>query len=224
MGWVGWFRSRWSSSSVGEGEGLRTDKTAGKRNAANQRPRERGAKRLAASLASSSCLPAATHAAIKSWHHYLTGFPSSSSPEICLRIASIFRWANEEQQMSAASLARSLLVMISPSIDSLSFSLRGPWGSMINFLRSPCKRTHSPTDLAYDSARPFMWWMDVCNVRDRNMWQRFCPPFAFPSLHSCCRLNRFTVFADDDRFFGSFSPRCCLLPSFVQIPNCSWPA
>ena len=157
MGWVGWFRSRWS--------GLRMDKTAGKRNAANQRSRERGAKRLAASLASSSCLPAATHAAIKSWHHYLTGFPSSSSPEICLRIASIFRWANEEQQMSAASLARSLLVMISPSIDSLSFSLsfslRGPWGSMINFLRSPCKRTHSPTDLAYDSARGLLCggWM-----------------------------------------------------------------
>ena len=109
-GWVGsaGFEAVGRRRSVGEGEGPRTGqnrrKTKRRRQPTFPRARSKEVSREFGIVIVPACLPVA---AIKSWHHYLTGFPSSSSPEICLRIASIFRWANEEQQMSAASLAPS---------------------------------------------------------------------------------------------------------------------
>ena len=187
---LGWLVSK---PLVGTADGQNRRKTKRRQPTSPRRVR-----RFAASLASSSCLPR-RNAAIKSWHHYLTGFPSFSSLSGDLFAHRIHFPMGDGGATDVGCLALlSLFVMIFPS----TLSIRGPWlCSMINFLRPTVLRACTLTHLAYDSTRPFMWWMNVtCATATCG---NACPPFAFIPPGGWCQNT--PVFVEDDRFLGSFS-------------------
>ena len=185
---LGWLVSK---PLVGTADGQNRRKTKRRQPTSPRRVR-----RFAASLASSSCLPR-RNAAIKSWHHYLTGFPSFSSLSGDLFAHRIHFPMGDGGATDVGCLALlSLFVMIFPS----TLSIRGPWlCSMINFLRPTVLRACTLTHLAYDSTRPFMWWMNVtCATATCG---NACPPFAFIPPGGWCQNT--PVFVEDDGFLGS---------------------